>query len=142
MFFEGRSVYYPTNPCVTASFFAVHWCCFLLIKRPVDRYAATKASAEMLVRSYQQSFNLPAIITRGNNVYGPRQVSGFSVQTKQRRKLRKLRKCKHSLATAAVSRKSDSKVSAPCVVGAPHDNPRIGAAAPELSPCRRRVARV
>ena len=40
---------------------------------PTNPYAATKASAEMLVNSYVYSYNLPVIITRGNNVYGPRQ---------------------------------------------------------------------
>lgn len=37
---------------------------------PTNPYAATKASAEFLVRSYGQSFKIPFIITRGNNVYG------------------------------------------------------------------------
>jgi dTDP-glucose 4,6-dehydratase len=40
---------------------------------PSNPYAATKAAAEFLVKSYRQSFGLPVIITRGNNVYGPRQ---------------------------------------------------------------------
>ena len=40
---------------------------------PTNPYSATKAAAEFLVRSYYHSFNLPVIITRGNNVYGPRQ---------------------------------------------------------------------
>tara|TARA_B110001469_G_scaffold123181_1_gene134834 strand:- start:1093 stop:2061 length:969 start_codon:yes stop_codon:yes gene_type:complete len=40
---------------------------------PTNPYSATKASAEMLVNSYVYSYNLPIIITRGNNVYGPRQ---------------------------------------------------------------------
>ena len=40
---------------------------------PTNPYAATKASAEMLVNSYVYSYGLPVIITRGNNVYGPRQ---------------------------------------------------------------------
>ena len=43
------------------------------ILNPTNPYAATKASAEMLVNSYVYSYNLPIIITRGNNVYGPRQ---------------------------------------------------------------------
>lgn len=43
------------------------------ILNPTNPYAATKAAAEMLVNSYVYSYNLPAIITRGNNVYGPRQ---------------------------------------------------------------------
>jgi len=40
---------------------------------PTNPYAATKAAAEFIVKSYRSSFNLPTIITRGNNVYGPRQ---------------------------------------------------------------------
>ena len=40
---------------------------------PTNPYAATKAGAEMLVMAYGRSYNLPFIITRGNNVYGPRQ---------------------------------------------------------------------
>jgi dTDP-glucose 4,6-dehydratase len=40
---------------------------------PTNPYAATKAGAEMIAKSYQISFNMPIIITRGNNVYGPNQ---------------------------------------------------------------------
>jgi dTDP-glucose 4,6-dehydratase len=40
---------------------------------PTNPYAATKAAAELIVKSYAQSFGLPIIITRGNNVYGPHQ---------------------------------------------------------------------
>lgn len=40
---------------------------------PTNPYAASKAAAEFLVRSYGISFKLPIIITRGNNVYGPKQ---------------------------------------------------------------------
>jgi dTDP-glucose 4,6-dehydratase len=40
---------------------------------PTNPYAATKAAAEMIAQSYYQSFRLPLIITRCNNVYGPRQ---------------------------------------------------------------------
>jgi UDP-glucose 4,6-dehydratase len=43
------------------------------ILNPTNPYAATKASAEMLVNSYFHSYKLPVIITRGNNVYGPNQ---------------------------------------------------------------------
>jgi dTDP-glucose 4,6-dehydratase len=45
-----KSAFYPTNP-----------------------YAATKAAAEMLAKSYYYSFKLPVIITRSNNVYGENQ---------------------------------------------------------------------
>jgi UDP-glucose 4,6-dehydratase len=37
---------------------------------PTNPYAATKAAAEFIVKSYMLSFGLPCIITRGNNVYG------------------------------------------------------------------------
>ena len=37
---------------------------------PTNPYAATKAGAELIAQSYQHSFNMPIIITRGNNVYG------------------------------------------------------------------------
>ena len=40
---------------------------------PTNPYSATKAASEMLVRSYYHSYHLPCIITRGNNVYGPKQ---------------------------------------------------------------------
>jgi dTDP-glucose 4,6-dehydratase len=43
------------------------------ILNPTNPYAATKAGAEFIARSYYYSFNMPIIITRGNNVYGPRQ---------------------------------------------------------------------
>jgi len=43
------------------------------ILKPTNPYAATKAAAEMIVQSYQKSFKMPIIITRGNNVYGERQ---------------------------------------------------------------------
>lgn len=40
---------------------------------PTNPYAATKVAAEFLCKSYSHSFGLPIIITRGNNVYGPKQ---------------------------------------------------------------------
>lgn len=40
---------------------------------PTNPYAATKAGAELIAQSYQHSYNMPIIITRGNNVYGPNQ---------------------------------------------------------------------
>ena len=43
------------------------------VLEPTNPYAATKAGAEFLVKSYHRSFNLPVIMTRGNNVYGPHQ---------------------------------------------------------------------
>jgi len=43
------------------------------ILSPTNPYAASKAAAEMLVNAYYKSFNLPVIIVRCNNVYGPHQ---------------------------------------------------------------------
>jgi dTDP-glucose 4,6-dehydratase len=40
---------------------------------PTNPYASTKASAELIAQSYTHSFQMPIIITRGNNVYGPNQ---------------------------------------------------------------------
>lgn len=40
---------------------------------PTNPYSATKASAELMVKSYHRSYRIPTIITRSNNVYGPRQ---------------------------------------------------------------------
>lgn len=37
---------------------------------PTNPYAASKAAAEMFVNSYNHSYGLKTIITRGNNVYG------------------------------------------------------------------------
>jgi dTDP-glucose 4,6-dehydratase len=49
----------PTGTCSESSMLA-----------PTNPYAATKAAAEFLVKAYVSSFKLPALITRGNNVYG------------------------------------------------------------------------
>jgi UDP-glucose 4,6-dehydratase len=43
------------------------------ILKPSNPYSASKAAAEMFVKSYYFSHNVPIIITRGNNGYGPNQ---------------------------------------------------------------------
>lgn len=43
------------------------------VLEPTNPYAATKAAAESIARSYWFSFNVPVIVTRGNNVFGPHQ---------------------------------------------------------------------
>ena len=40
---------------------------------PTNPYSAAKAGAEMLVKSYFKSFNLPIVTVRANNIYGIRQ---------------------------------------------------------------------
>ena len=59
---------------------------------PTNPYAASKAGAEMLVMAYGRSYNLPFIITRGNNVYGPNQypekaIPKFSILAKREKKI-------------------------------------------------------
>lgn len=41
--------------------------------KPRNPYSASKASGDLLVRSYFDSFGLPVLITRGSNTYGPNQ---------------------------------------------------------------------
>mgnify|MGYP006083422541 CR=1 FL=1 len=59
---------------------------------PTNPYAATKAAAELLAQSYNHSFKMPIIITRGNNVYGPNQypekvIPKFINQLKNNKKI-------------------------------------------------------
>ncbi|MCK8827694.1 dTDP-glucose 4,6-dehydratase [Natroniella acetigena] len=39
--------------------------------KPNNPYAASKASADLIARSYYQTYNLPVIITRSSNNFGP-----------------------------------------------------------------------
>ncbi|KAK5172143.1 uncharacterized protein LTR77_003781 [Saxophila tyrrhenica] len=41
--------------------------------KPTNPYAATKASAEMMVNAFAKSFKIPAVVIRLNNIYGPHQ---------------------------------------------------------------------
>ena len=40
---------------------------------PTNPYSSSKAAAEFICQAYIRSFNMPIIITRGNNVFGPQQ---------------------------------------------------------------------
>ncbi|GMH44072.1 hypothetical protein BSKO_12006 [Bryopsis sp. KO-2023] len=40
---------------------------------PTNPYSAAKAGAEMMCKAYMNSYKMPIIVTRGNNVYGPHQ---------------------------------------------------------------------
>ncbi len=40
---------------------------------PSNPYSASKAAAELYVRAYGHAYKIPIIITRGNNVFGPKQ---------------------------------------------------------------------
>jgi dTDP-glucose 4,6-dehydratase len=59
---------------------------------PNNPYSASKAAAEMLVKSYVKTYKFPAIIVRPNNNYGPFQfpekiISRFSTRLIQNRKV-------------------------------------------------------
>ncbi len=41
------------------------------VMAPTNPYACTKAAAELICNGYMKTFQLPVIISRGNNVYGP-----------------------------------------------------------------------
>jgi dTDP-D-glucose 4,6-dehydratase len=41
---------------------------------PTNPYACSKAAAEFMCQAYIRLFTLPIIVTRGNNVFGPRQL--------------------------------------------------------------------
>ncbi|KAK8891303.1 hypothetical protein M9Y10_028511 [Tritrichomonas musculus] len=45
----------------------------MAILSPTNPYACSKAGAEFICQAYIRSFNMPIIITRGNNVFGPMQ---------------------------------------------------------------------
>ena len=59
---------------------------------PTNPYAATKAGAEFIIRSYYYSYNMPIVIIRCNNVYGARQypekiIPKFITLLKENKKL-------------------------------------------------------
>ena len=43
------------------------------ILNPNNPYSASKAGAEMVVRSYYKTYKMPIVMIRGNNVFGPHQ---------------------------------------------------------------------
>lgn len=62
------------------------------ILKPTNPYSASKAAAEMLCNSYKMSYDMPIIITRMNNCYGPRQhiekvIPKFSIRYLKNRDL-------------------------------------------------------
>jgi dTDP-glucose 4,6-dehydratase len=64
----------------------------LSLLNPTNPYAGTKAAAEFIAKSYLCSFNLPIVITRGNNVYGKNQypeklIPKFIMQLKNAEKV-------------------------------------------------------
>eukprot|EP00297_Palpitomonas_bilix_P004196 CAMPEP_0113906668 /NCGR_PEP_ID=MMETSP0780_2-20120614/24924_1 /TAXON_ID=652834 /ORGANISM="Palpitomonas bilix" /LENGTH=740 /DNA_ID=CAMNT_0000901391 /DNA_START=118 /DNA_END=2335 /DNA_ORIENTATION=+ /assembly_acc=CAM_ASM_000599 len=67
---------------------------------PTNPYASSKAAAEFIVKSYSRSYNLPVIISRGNNVYGPAQFPEKVIPKFVLRLLRGEKCCVHGRGTA------------------------------------------
>jgi dTDP-glucose 4,6-dehydratase len=49
--------------------------------RPTSPYAATKAGADLLCRSYRETYGMSVAIVRGTNAYGPRQHPEKAIPT-------------------------------------------------------------
>src|SRR6056300_804427 len=65
---------------------------FTGVLKPTNPYSASKAAAEMIVRSYIQSFDMDIKVIRCNNVYGPNQYPEKLIP-KFKRLLREGKKC-------------------------------------------------
>ena len=74
------------------------------VLRPTNPYSASKAAAEMIVRSYIESFGMNIKVIRCNNVYGPNQYPEKLIP-KFKRLLRDGKKCTiHGSKSATVKR--------------------------------------
>jgi dTDP-glucose 4,6-dehydratase len=74
------------------------------VLKPTNPYSASKAAAEMIIRSYIQSFNMDIKVIRCNNVYGPNQYPEKLIP-KFKRLLREGKKCTiHGTCSAQVKR--------------------------------------
>ena len=89
------------------------------VLEPTNPYAATKAGAEFIAKSYHRSFGMPLIITRGNNVYGPHQypeklipkfinqlTRGRQVTLHGKSQITLCRRCTHSIPSTRFSQPS------------------------------------
>jgi len=74
------------------------------VLRPTNPYSASKAAAEMIVRSYIESFGMNVKVIRCNNVYGPNQYPEKLIP-KFKKLLRNDKKCTiHGINSANVRR--------------------------------------
>ena len=74
------------------------------VLRPTNPYSASKAAAEMIVRSYIESFDMNIKVIRCNNVYGPNQYPEKLIP-KFKRLLKENEKCTiHGSKSATVKR--------------------------------------
>jgi dTDP-glucose 4,6-dehydratase len=74
------------------------------VLRPTNPYSASKAAAEMIVRSYIESFGMNIKVIRCNNVYGPKQYPEKLIP-KFKRLLKEGKKCTiHGSKSATIKR--------------------------------------
>ena len=74
------------------------------VLKPTNPYSASKAGAEMIIRSYIESFGMDIKVIRCNNVYGPNQYPEKLIP-KFKRLLREGKKCTiHGTRSASVKR--------------------------------------
>ena len=74
------------------------------VLRPTNPYSASKAAAEMIIRSYIESFNMNIKVISCNNVYGPNQYPEKLIP-KFKRLLNENNKCTiHGTRSAAIKR--------------------------------------
>ena len=74
------------------------------VLRPTNPYSASKAAAEMIIRSYIESFNMNIKVIRCNNVYGPNQYPEKLIP-KFKRLLKNDEKCTiHGLRSSTIKR--------------------------------------
>ena len=74
------------------------------VLRPTNPYSASKAAAEMIIRSYIESFGMNIKIIRCNNVYGPNQYPEKLIP-KFKQLLREGKKCTiHGTASSQIKR--------------------------------------
>ena len=48
---------------------------------PLNPYTQTKVSCEELCKAYQRDFDVPVVVLRPFNIYGPKQTSNFFIPT-------------------------------------------------------------
>jgi len=101
---DAQIIHFSTDEVYGESLTDVPFTESMGVLKPTNPYSASKAAAEMIVRSYIQSFNMDIKIIRCNNVYGPNQYPEKLIP-KFKRLLREGEKCTiHGTRSAQVKR--------------------------------------
>jgi len=101
---DAQIIHFSTDEVYGESLTDVPFTESMGVLKPTNPYSASKAAAEMIVRSYIQSFNMDIKIIRCNNVYGPNQYPEKLIP-KFKRLLREGEKCTiHGTRSAQIKR--------------------------------------